>query len=327
MRRREFIIIFGGAVAAWPLAVLGQQPGTPVIGLLHFGSSEAFSAQLLGFFRQGLKEGDYIEGKNIVLEYRWADGHSDRLQKLAADLAHQNVKVIVSLGGTNAALAAKAVTTTIPIVFLTGGDPVNLGLVSSLNRPEANVTGISFIAEDLGAKDLGLLHELIPDAKSIGFLINPDNPNASRQIRDLQEAARLLGLELQPFRATNESQLEEAFGAAGRPNGAILVGADPYFGSHVAQIVRLAARNRVPTVYYKREFTDAGGLMSYGASNSDAWRQVGIYTARILKGAKPGDLPVMQSTKFELVINLRTAKELGIAVPPQLFARADEVIE
>jgi putative ABC transport system substrate-binding protein len=325
MRRRDFIKVVVGSATPWPLAALAQRPAT-LIGLLHLGSSEASAAQL-GFFRQGLKEGDYIEGKNVVIEYRWAEGHFERLRELAADLVRQNVKVIVSLGGTNSALAAKAVTSTIPIVFLTGGDPVNLGLVNSLNRPEANVTGISFIAEDLGAKELGLLHELIPDAKSIGFLVNPDNPNAPRQIGDLQKAARLLGLELQPFRATNERQLEQAFSAAAGHLSAILVGADPYFGSHVKEIVRLAARHRVPTIYYKREFTDAGGLMSYGASNSEAWRQVGVYTARILSGAKPSDLPVMQSTKFELVINLKTVKALGLAVSPSLLARADDVID
>jgi ABC-type uncharacterized transport system substrate-binding protein len=259
---------------------------------------------------------------------RWAEGQSGRLRELATDLVRQNVDVIAALGGTNSVLAAKAATTTIPIVFMTGGDPVKLRLVNSLNRPEANVTGITNIFEDLGAKDIGLLHELIPDAKSVGFLVNADNPNASQQINDLQEAARSLRLELQPFRAKNEGELQEAFDiVAERALGAMLVGADPYFGSNVNQIVRLAADHRIPTVYYKREFTDAGGLMSYGTSTSEAWRQVGIYIARILKGAKPADLPIVQSTKFELVINLSTAKALGIEVPPTLSARADEIIE
>ena len=278
--------------------------------------------------RQGLKENGYLEGKNVAIEYRWAEGLSGRLRELATDLVRQKVDVIAALGGTNSVLAAKAATTTIPIVFMTGGDPVKLRVVNSLNRPEANVTGITNIFEDLGAKDIGLLHELIPDAKSVGFLVNADNPNASQQIKDLQEAARSLRLELQPFRAKNERQLQETFDTvAERALGAMLVGADPYFGSNVNQIVRLAADHRIPTVYYRREFADAGGLMSYGSSTSEAWRQVGVYIARILKGAKPGDLPVMQSTKFELVINLKTAKALGLEVPPQLLARADEVIE
>jgi putative ABC transport system substrate-binding protein len=327
MDRREFITLLGSTAAVSPLTARAQQPPMPVVGLMHLGSSEAFSTQQ-GLLRQGLKENGYLEDKNVAIEYRWAEGQLDRLRKLGTNLVCQKVDVIASLGGTNSVLAAKAATTTIPIVFLTGGDPVKLGLVNSLNRPEANVTGISFIVEDLGAKDIGLLHELIPDAKSVGFLVNADNPNASQQINDLQEAARSLRLELLPFRAKSEGELLEAFDtAAERALGAMLVGADPYFGSHVSQIVGLAAGHRIPTVYYRREFTDADGLMSYGTSNSDAWRQVGIYVARILKGAKPGDLPVMQSTKFELVINLKTAKALGLEVPPQLLARADEVIE
>ena len=326
MRRREVIVLLGGG-AAWPLAACAQQQPTPVVGFMHLGSPEAFSTHL-GFLRQGLKENGYLEGKNVAIEYRWAEDQSGHLPELAADLVPQKVDVIAALGGTNSVLAAKAATTTIPIVFMTGGDPVKLRVVNSLNRPEANVTGITNIFEDLGAKDIGLLHELIPDAKSVGFLVNADNPNASQQIKDLQEAARSLRLELQPFRAKNERQLQETFDTvAERALGAMLVGADPYFGSNVNQIVRLAADHRIPTVYYRREFADAGGLMSYGSSTSEAWRQVGVYIARILKGAKPGDLPVMQSTKFELVINLRTAKALGLEVPPQLLARADEVIE
>ena len=326
MRRREFITVLGG-VAAWPLAARAQQQPTPVVGFMHPGSPEAFSTHL-GFLRQGLKENGYLEGKNVAIEHRWAEDQSGHLPELAADLVRQKVDVIAALGGTNSVLAAKAATRTIPIVFMTGGDPVKLRVVNSLNRPEANVTGITNIFEDLGAKDIGLLHELIPGAKSVGFLINADNPNASQQTKDLQEAARLLRLELQPFRAKNERELQEAFDTvAERALGAMLVGADPYFGGNVNQIVRLAADHRIPTVYYRREFADAGGLMSYGSSTSEAWRQVGVYIARILKGAKPGDLPVMQSTKFELVINLKTAKALGLEIPPQLLARADEVIE
>ena len=326
MRRREFITVLGG-VAAWPLTARAQQQPTPVVGFMHPGSPEAFSTHL-GFLRQGLKENGYLEGKNVAIEHRWAEDQSGHLPELAADLVRRKVDVIAALGGTNSVLAAKAATRTIPIVFMTGGDPVKLRVVNSLNRPEANVTGITNIFEDLGAKDIGLLHELIPGAKSVGFLINADNPNASQQTKDLQEAARLLRLELQPFRAKNERELQEAFDTvAERALGAMLVGADPYFGGNVNQIVRLAADHRIPTVYYRREFADAGGLMSYGSSTSEAWRQVGVYIARILKGAKPGDLPVMQSTKFELVINLKTAKALGLEIPPQLLARADEVIE
>jgi putative ABC transport system substrate-binding protein len=324
MRRREFILLPAGTLVTLAFTAHAQ-PTVPVIGILHFGSPGAFSAQL-AFLRQGLKENGYFEGQNLAIEYRWAEGQFDRLPELAADLVRRHVAVIAAVGGTNSALAAKAATTTIPIVFLTGGDPVSLGLVGRLNRPEANVTGITFVVEDLGGKDLGLLHELLPAAKGVGFLVNPDNPNASQQIENLQEAARALGLELQTLKAMSKNDLEKAFDTAG-PIGAILVGADPYFGTHVDQIVGLAARHRVPTVYYRREFADAGGLMSYGTSNSDAWYQVGIYTARILKGMKPGDLPVMRSTKFEFVINLKTARELGLEVPAQLLARADEVIE
>jgi len=327
MRRRDFIKGIAGSATTWPLAARAQQQPTPVVGFMHLGSSEAFSAHL-EFLRQGLKENGYLEGKNVAIEYRWAGGQPGRLPELATDLVRQKVDVIAALGGTNSVLAAKAATTTIPIVFLTGADPVKLKFVNSLNRPEANVTGIANIFEDLGAKDIGLLHELIPDAKGVGFLVNTENPNASQQIKDLQEAARSLRLELEPFRAKNERELQEAFdNVAERALGAMLVGADPYFGSNVNQIVRLAADHRIPTVYYRREFTNAGGLMSYGTSTSEAWRQVGVYIARILKGAKPGDLPVMQSTKFELVINLKTAKALGLEIPPQLLARADEVIE
>jgi putative tryptophan/tyrosine transport system substrate-binding protein len=324
MRRREFILLLTGTLVA--LAFTAHAQPTPVIGILLFGSAGAYSTQL-EFLRQGLRENGYFEGQNVAIEYRWAEGRPDRLPELAADLVRQHVAVIASMGGTNTALAAKAATTTIPIVFLTGGDPVSLGLVSRLNRPEANVTGITFVVEDLGGKALGLLHELLPAAKGVGFLVNPDNPNASQQIENLQEAARALGLELQPLKATNTRDLEKSFDSAERATGAILVGADPYFGAHVDQIVGLAARHRIPTVYYRREFVDAGGLMSYGTSSSDAWHQVGIYTARILKGAKPSELPVMLSTKFELVINLKTARELGLEVPAQLLARADEVIE
>ena len=324
MRRREFISLLGGAVAAWPLAARAQQPAMPVIGFLYLGSAREYPQ--LSYFRQGLKEGGYSEGQNVKIEYRWAE-ESNRLLELATDLARRRVAVIVA-AGTNSTLAAKAATSTIPIVFLTGGDPVREGLVSSLNRPEANVTGVTFIVEELGAKDIEALHELLPDAKSVGFLVNPDNPAARRQIANLQKAAAVLGLDPQPVTVTHASDFDKAFNAvADRQIGALLVGADPLFATNVDQIVTLAAHHRIPTVYYKRDYVDAGGLMSYGTSGDDAWRQVGIYIARILKGVKPGDLPVIQPTKFELVINLKTAKTLGLTVPPSLIARADEVIE
>ena len=322
MRRREFITLIGG-IAAWPLAARAQQSAMPVIGFLHVGSRP----RELSYFRQGLKEGGYSEGQNVKIEYRWAE-ESNRLLELATDLARRRVAVIAAVGGTNSVLAAKAATTTIPIVFLTGGDPVREGIVSSLNRPEANVTGITFLVEELGAKDIEALHELLPDAKSVGFLVNPDNPAARRQIANLQKAAAVLGLDPQPVTVTHASDFDKAFNAvADRQIGALLVGADPLFATNVDQIVTLAAHHRIPTVYYKRDYVDAGGLMSYGTSGNDAWRQVGIYIARILKGVKPGDLPVIQPTKFELVINLKTAKALGLTVPPSLIARADEVIE
>ena len=324
MRRREFITLIGG-IAAWPLAARAQQSAMPVIGFLYLGSAREYPQ--LAYLRQGLKEGGYVEGQNVTIEYRWAE-ESNRLPELAVDLARRRVAVIAAVGGTNSALAAKAATTTIPIVFLTGGDPVREGIVSSLNRPEANVTGVTFIVEELGAKDIEALHELLPDAKSVGFLVNPDNPAARRQIANLQKAAAVLGLEVQPVTVTHASDFDKAFNAvADRQIGALLVGADPLFATNVDQIVTLAAHHRIPTVYYKRDYVDAGGLMSYGTSGDDAWHQVGIYIARILKGEKPGDLPVIQPTKFELVLNLKTAKTLGLTVPPSLITRADEVIE
>jgi putative ABC transport system substrate-binding protein len=326
MRRREFITAIAGSAAAWPLAVHAQQPSMPVIGFLHLGSAGEYPQ--LEYFRRGLRESGYFEGQNVAIEYCWAEGQSDRLRELTADLVRRRVAVIAAVGGTISALAAKAATTTIPIVFLTGGDPVREGLVRSLNRPEANVTGVTFVVEDLGAKDIEVLHELLPNAKSVGFLVNPINPAASQEIAKSQEAARALGLDLQPVRTINASDFDQAFNATvDHKTNALLVGADPLFATNVNQIVTLAARYQIPTVYYKRDYVDAGGLMSYGTDANGAWRQVGIYIARILKGAKPGDLPVMQPTKFELVINLRTAKALGLIIPPALLARADEVIE
>ena len=327
MRRREFIKLIASGAAMWPVAGRAhQQPPVPAIGFLYNGSPGAFLQ--LESFRRGLREGGYFEGQNLAIEYRWAEDQPDRLPELALDLVHRRVAVIASVSGTNGALAAKASTSTIPIVFLTGGDPVKLGLVRSLNRPEANITGISWIVEELGAKDLDLLHELIPGANSIELLFNPENPAAPQEIANAQHAARTLGLDLQPTKVTNTNDLNEAFDAAARhQTRAVVVTADPFFGGHIYQVVALATSYRIPTIYYRREFADAGGLMSYGTNAADAARQVGIYTARILSGAKPSDLPVMQSTKFELVINLKTAKALGLTVPPSLLARADEVVE
>jgi putative ABC transport system substrate-binding protein len=324
--RREFIMLIGGA-AVWPLGARAQQPGMPVIGFLHPGLPSSFVQQLASF-RQGLKEGGYVEGQNAVIEFRWGEGRFDRLPELAADLVRRRVAVITVLGGTNAALSVKAATTTVPIVFLTGADPVRDGLVASLNRPEANVTGISFIAEELGEKELGLLHELVPNAMTVGLFVNPNNPSTPRQIANSQQATRALGLQLEVVNVADLDRIDGAFEIlVERRAGALLVGADPLFGNRIDQLVALAARHRIPTIYYRREYAEAGGLMSYGTSLKDAWRQVGTYTARILKGAKPSELPIMQTTKFEFVINLKTAKALGVKISDNLLSLADEVIE
>jgi putative ABC transport system substrate-binding protein len=325
MRRREFITLLGG-VAAWPLAARAQQP-VPVIDFLHSASADAFVRQV-AVFQQGLRDNGYVEGQNLVIEYRWADGRSDRLATLAADLVRRDVAVIAALGGNNPTLAARAATRTIPIVFNTGADPVRSGLVPSLSRPGGNVTGVSFLVEELGAKTLGLLHELVPKAMVIGVLINPSNPEAERETMMMQEAARTLGLRLEIIRSATANEIDNAFPILlERRVGALIVIADPFFGSRTAQLVELAARYRIPTAYYRREYAEAGGLMSYGTSANEAYRQVGNYVARILKGTKPAELPVYQVVKFEFLINLKTAKALGLEVPPGLSARADEVIE
>jgi putative ABC transport system substrate-binding protein len=325
VRQREFITLLGG-VAAWPLAARAQQP-VPVIGFLHSASADAFVRQV-AVFQQGLRDNGYVEGQNLVIEYRWADGRSDRLATLAADLVRRDVAVIAALGGNNPTLAARAATRTIPIVFNTGADPVRSGLVPSLSRPGGNVTGVSFLVEELGAKTLGLLHELVPKAMVIGVLINPSNPEAERETMMMQEAARTLGLRLEIIRSATANEIDNAFPILlERRVGALIVIADPFFGSRTAQLVELAARDRIPTAYYRREYAEAGGLMSYGTSANEAYRQVGNYVARILKGTKPAELPVYQVVKFEFLINLKTAKALGLEVPPGLSARADEVIE
>jgi len=327
MRRREFIALFGGAAASWPLAVYAQQRPMPVIGFVNAASPGPLRQQIAAF-REGLKNSDYVEGQNVAVEYRWAEGQYDRLPALVADLVRQQVSVIVAGGGAPAELAVKAATTTIPIVFSTGGDPVRSGLVASLNQPSGNITGVYHFATGLEAKRLGLLHEMLPKATPIAVLINPNYADAENQLRDVQEAAARLGVQLIIVRADAESDFDAAFSDLVRQRaGALLVSASPFFNTRREQLVVLAARHAVPAIFEWRDFAVAGGLMSYGTSLADAYRQVGVYAGQILKGAKPVDLPVVQSTRFELVINMSTAKALGVDVPPTLIARADEVIE
>jgi ABC-type uncharacterized transport system substrate-binding protein len=322
--RREFITLIGGAVA-WPLAARAQQAAMPVVGFLN-GSSAWESAHLVAAFHQGLSEVGYVEGRNVVMDYRWAEGHYDRLPALAADLIRRQVAVLAC--NTPATIAAKAVTTTIPIVFSSGSDPIRLGLVSSLNKPGGNVTGVSFFSVALEAKRLGILRELAPAAAMFAVILNPKFPDFEAQSKELQTAARTLGVQIQILRASSERDLDIAFAKVTELRaGGLLVGADPFLYSRRDYIVGLAARNAVPAIYEQRENTVAGGLASYGTNLTDAYRQVGIYTGRILKGEKPADLPILQPTKFELVINLKTAKALSLEIPPPLLALADEVIE
>ena len=327
MRRRDFIIVLAGAMAAWPLAGRAQQKAMPVIGVLSATSSSTSSGPFMGAFRQGLREAGYVEGQNLAIEYRWAEGHYDRLPALAADLVGRKVDLIMA-SSPPSALAAKSATSTIPIVFRSGADPVADGLVASLARPGGNLTGVSFVADELTAKRLELLSELVPRAGVIALLMNPNNATAERVIRDVQEAARTKGLQLHVLKASSESEIDTAFASLVQLHaGALVVGADPFLSSRREQLVALASRRAVPSIYAWREFAASGGLISYGPSLTSAFRLVGTYAGKVLKGAKPADLPVQQPTTFELVINLRTAKALGLTVPQSMLTRADEVIE
>jgi ABC-type uncharacterized transport system substrate-binding protein len=327
MKRREFITILGGAAAALPLAARAQQPALPVVGYLNFGSPESDAPRLTGL-RRGLNQSGYVEGRNLVIEYRWAGNQVDRLPALAADLVQLRVAAIVT-PGLVATLAAKATTTSIPIVFLVGNDPVQLGIVASLNRPGGNLTGFNVLLGELGAKGLALLHELVPGIATIGFLGNPNNPAVFELMtRDVLAAAPAIGVKVRTLKAATDREIDAAFvSLAQARTGALLVGNDLFFNSRIEQLVALAARYAIPTMYPLREFVVAGGLISYGGSLTEYHRQVGLYTGRILKGEKPADLPVQQMTKLELIINRKTANALGLQIPDKLLALADEVIE
>ncbi|MFL5097511.1 MAG: ABC transporter substrate-binding protein [Xanthobacteraceae bacterium] len=326
MRRRQFFTVLGGA-ATWTFAARAQQPVTPVIGFLNGQSSRTW-APMVASFRRGLNEAGYIEGRNVAIEYRWAEGQPDRLPALATELVQRQVAVIVATGGNNPALAAKAATDTIPIVFTSNDDPRKYGLVASLNRPGGNVTGVSWFSAELGPKRLTLLHDLVPDAKRVALLLNPNNAETARQPAELQEAARGLGLQIMIFNATTPAEIDTAFATISQNRiGALVVAGDSFLANRREQIITLAARHAIPAIYVNREMAGAGGLMSYGNSLADAYRRAGLHTARILKGEKPSDLPVDQATKFELIINLNTARAIGLEFPPTLLGLADEVIE
>jgi ABC-type uncharacterized transport system substrate-binding protein len=328
MRRREFITLIGGAAAAWPLAARAQQPAMPVIGFVHPASPDLIADRLRAF-RQGLKDTGYVEGENVAIEYRWADEQIDRLPVLVAELVRRQVTVIAAVGGNIPVFAAKAATTTIPIVFAIGEDPVGLGLVASLARPGGNLTGVNFLATELTAKRLELQRELMPTSGRVAVLLNMANAaNAESTLREVESAARAIGLQTQVLNASTSREIDAAFVALVRERpDSLFVGGDPFFNSRRMQLVLLATRHALAATYASRDYAIGGGLMSYGPNFSDAFRQVGVYTGRILKGTKPADLPVVQSSKFELVINAQAARVLGLELPPMLLARADEVIE
>jgi putative tryptophan/tyrosine transport system substrate-binding protein len=325
MRRREFIAVLG-VTAFGPRSARAQQPAKPLVGFLHLGKADA-SGFLATAFRQGLSEAGYVDGQNVTAEYHWAEGHFDRLPSLAADLVHRQMTVIAACS-TPAALAAKATGTTIPIVFETAGDPIRLGLVKSLNHPGDNLTGVTQLSSELISKRLGLLHELIPAAKLVGLLVDQADPRAEAQVADMNEAARDLDLQIHVVKASNENEIEKAFASISQAGArGVLVGTGEFLRRRAEQVVTLAAQQNLPAIYQYREFAKVGGLISYGTDLIDSYRQAGVYTGRVLKGEKPGDLPVLQAAKFDLVINLKTAKSLGLTIPPGVLAIADEVIE
>jgi putative ABC transport system substrate-binding protein len=326
VRRREFITVLG-ATATWPLAARGQQSMMPVIGFLSSLSS-SYTEHFVPAVRRGLNETGYVEGQNVAIEYRFAEGQYDRLPRLAADLVDRKVAVIFAVGGSDPAKAAKAATSTIPIVFVSAADPIKAGIITSLNRPGGNVTGVSLLGSALEAKRLGLLHEIIPGVVSIGVLVNPKYPDVDIQLRELQEAASAIKRQINIARASTEPEIDAAFATLAQQGvGALLAAQDPFLGSRHDQLVALAARYKLPAIYYQRQFADIGGLVSYGTDFAEQFRQGGVYVGKVLKGAKPADLPVNQPTKFELVINLKTARALGLTIPPGVISIADEVIE
>ena len=326
MKRRDFITLLGGA-AAWPLAARAQRPSMPVVGFLNVGFADR-SAHQVAAFRQGLMETGYVEGQNITVEFRWADGRYEQLPALAADLIRRQAAVILTGGGEAPFRAVRAASETVPIVFNIGSDPVQLGLVASLAKPGGNATGVNFLSVEIAAKRLGFLNSLAPTSSTIAVLVNPNFPATETSVSELESAARVISRQLDIIKATNESELDASFATISQKRaGALMVGNDPFFTSRRAQIVALAARLAIPAIYEQREFALAGGLISYGTSIANSYRQLGIYVGRILKGEKAGDLPVLQPTKFELVINLGTARSFGFTLPPSLLALADEVIE
>jgi putative tryptophan/tyrosine transport system substrate-binding protein len=327
MKRRDFITLVGGA-AAWPLMARAQQPTLPVIGFLNSGSAGSSTDVRTIGFNQGLNEAGFVDGRNVTIQYRFAEGHYDRLPAMVVDFANRKVAVLAATGGVQTALAAKPASATIPVVFANGSDPVQFGLVESLNRPGGNMTGVSFFTSTLEAKRLGLLSELVPAARTFGILINPTNPNAETQLKDIAQGGLTLSRPITIMKASDEREIEAAFETFAQQRvNALLVAADPYLFGRSKKIVALAAHNNLPAIYEWREYAQAGGLASYGTNLLDNYRLAGIYVGRVLKGEKPADLPVMRATKFEFVINLKTAKALGVDVSPTLSARADEVIE